>query len=287
MNRSKWRTYSHLPRFYMDRTVRLFPSLFCVVVFGYYSVGHTLPNFGGKQNILVAIRALFSLQNTPFLQVESRNPFEFTWSLACEEQFYLVWSLFLPLIAPRTNRTKIWIMVSLILASFFSRQYAGMGYPTYWFQSWNRGFMSNIYKMLFGSSFRLLPFPRYLTQRKYSYYGISLIPVTLIWTYLYNENPWKMTTLASDLIASAAAMLMILGSLDSGNPILESTCLRFMGRLSYALYLWTTIMVDVDGQMFGGYQAVLRESLGFIIAFISTIFLEEPLRRCYRRWLGG
>ena len=88
----------HLGRFYARRTLRIFPLYYAML-------GLQVLIFALVPGEEAARRAFFG--NLPLHLTYTSNwavnkdPFAFSWSLACEEQFYLVWPAFLVLLRPR------------------------------------------------------------------------------------------------------------------------------------------------------------------------------------------
>jgi len=271
-------------RFWMDRAVRLMPALILVVVAGTaakYVANDTRGLFSH------AVRALCSLENTTFFRNGRNSPFEHTWSLACEEQFYLFWCLTLPYLATCSNRMRGYIVFTLFATSFFSRWYSASHLVFSFFQ-WNRGLGSVGFKMLFGASFRLVPFPRTLTRAWASRFGLFLIAIAALSPLtLVGKDKTKVLTLLFDCMACVGAALVITSSLKHQSAILSLAPLSFLGRISYAGYLWPTMIILVNKSMYKGYPAVTDTALGLLFATASTFWMEEPLRRRYRTLMNG
>ena len=83
------------------------------------------------------------------------------------------------------------------------------------------------------------------------------------------------------MVAAPAAVLLVAGA-ARGNRTLELAPLRFVGRVSYAWYLWHVPLLRLTGTTYAGIAAVPPLVVAFVIAVGSTFLLEEPLRRAWR-----
>lgn len=81
-----------LRAFYLRRAQRLFPALLCTVVLAYFLWPYTGP---GASFWPSAIRAVLYVTNFSHMRGLMTGCLSHTWSLANEEQFYLIWPLLL------------------------------------------------------------------------------------------------------------------------------------------------------------------------------------------------
>lgn len=220
-----------------------------------------------------------------------------TLSLACEEQFYIVWAIVLPFVAPRSVSARISILIALIVLSVFIRVYASM-YPLMdlwgYHDWWHFGLFPNVWKMVLGSSLRLVPLPSSLRKRRWSFVGLLGYAITLFLTLIPQPkyeliSPfwgvyYRPMEAWGDVLASVSTAILLCGVSNSeGNFLLEAQPLRFVGRVSYAWYLWQgPILLMRRWQR--GYPSMANTAVAFIIAMISTIYIEEPINRRYKRW---
>jgi peptidoglycan/LPS O-acetylase OafA/YrhL len=84
------------------------------------------------------------------------------------------------------------------------------------------------------------------------------------------------------IVVAPFATVMVAFSVP-GVAVFELGWLRFVGRISYALYLWHWPVLVLLGQVHSGVSALPALALSFVLAVASTVWLEEPLRRAWRR----
>jgi peptidoglycan/LPS O-acetylase OafA/YrhL len=83
------------------------------------------------------------------------------------------------------------------------------------------------------------------------------------------------------MLAMPPAVLMVAGAANSSR-VLELPLVRFTGRISYALYLWHVPLFRLSGTTYAGNPTLAWIALAGVLAVISTLALEEPLRRAWR-----
>jgi len=83
------------------------------------------------------------------------------------------------------------------------------------------------------------------------------------------------------LVAVPAAVLLVAGA-AGGNRLLELSPLQFAGRISYAVYLWHVPMLRLSGTSYDREAAIPALVIAVVVAVVSTLVVEEPLRRAWR-----
>ncbi|UZJ55740.1 hypothetical protein CBS101457_005060 [Exobasidium rhododendri] len=292
-------TTTYLARFYADRFFRLGPALILVVV-GIY-ICHVLqgdPDLAATRGY--GYLALFSLTNwsSLFPHRGTDGPWGNTWSLACEEQFYLMWSLLLPFILARRQRVRLVLIAGLTGSLLFVRVWTSMYEGSFFGTNWHFGLWSNVWKMVIGSSLRIIPTPTWLLRRSSAYLGLAgLISILLASTttnltdlkwdsivpgWNYQEKP---VVIFTDFFSAVFTSLILSGtSGEQGSlAILELHPLRFMGRISYSWYLWQLPILLLN-KWPRNFVAVGVTAFAFVVAMCSTVYVEEPVNNAYKRW---
>jgi peptidoglycan/LPS O-acetylase OafA/YrhL len=223
------------------------------------------------------------------------GPFGNTWSLACEEQFYIIWSLVLPLIFARGYKMRTFLMVSITGTLFFIRVWASMYPGAIYDVDWRAGVWANVWKMLIGASLRLLPVPSLLLRRPFAYIGLfglaALLGATTLSQPDYSSiapgwsNPMFAIMTWIDLFTAFFTMLILCGinGARGGISVLEVGPLRFVGRISYSLYLWQVPLIAFN-EWKRGYPGLGDTAIAFVLATCSSLYVEEPIMRAYKRW---
>jgi peptidoglycan/LPS O-acetylase OafA/YrhL len=243
--------------FVANRFVRLFPALLVMVtVVSLILLSRGFP-FDRVEDR--AVPALTYVQN---MEPRMSYPvFGQTWSLGVEEQFYLVWPLVLPWVLGRV-RARIILAVAIVgscaVMILFDRDWLPM----------------HAYALLSGCLLALLgTLPRRWWLLPVGALAlVGSVEVAPHFSRIYVYGP---------MIATPAAVLLVVGAVH-GNRLLELPPLRFVGRISYAVYLWHVPLLRLSGTTYGRTAAIPSILVAVVAAVVSTLVLEEPLRRAWR-----
>ncbi len=262
-----------LRRFYLRRAVRLVPALLLMLV-GFTLVTLLLDPLQDRALLPATwLVALTWTANLPFHPTTSDASFHL-WTLAGEEQFYLLWPGLLVL-GWKRGRLGRYVAIAGVVAVLAML-------ATTW---WLRAVPDNAYALptswalcfVIGGAARLMAprLPR-IPVAVCAGAGVVLIGLTLlpvrghVWTY----------PLVGALVAAATATLMLAARRD---PRLGawSTGLVALGTVSYAAYLWNyplTLWLR-PWQPFGPWVAAV---LTVLCAALSWRLVERPLARFLR-----
>lgn len=272
--------------FYERRIRRIFPALFAmmavtVVAAVYFLQPKALANFAKSliATTLFSSDFFFWLQSGYFEGSSLQKPLLHTWSLAVEEQFYILFPLVLLLIS-RTPRRRYLPWVATLFMASFAANLVGMQFST------NATFYlvhTRAWELLAGSVLALgvLPTPSTLWLRNLlSTLGLGLIGFCVV---RYSESTQFP---GSNAIAPVLGACLILHSRgdrpDLVHRILSVRPLVFIGLISYSLYLWHWPLVAFARHLlfrpFTGSESAAIVAASLAISILSWRFIEQPFR---------
>ncbi len=216
-----------------------------------------------------------------FAAVGEPSPFLHFWSLAVEEQFYLVWPALVVIAAALggVRRGLGVALVAVIAASFaadlvVTREAVGWAFyslPTRAWQLALGGLLAVAARPLDG-----VPSPLRACLGWAGLAALAAAAVAFDGSLAY-PGAWAL----APTVATGA--LIVAGTARRGPALLLTTRpLRFLGRISYSLYLWhwPILMLPaaaIDGEL-PPVERVALASLAVAVAWASWRFVEEPFR---------
>ena len=277
-------------RFYERRARRIFPALFVVLAAtlaaGYWlllpsdylhALRAALATMGFASNML-----LWYQQSSYFEATEIKlDPFLHTWSLSVEEQFYLLFPIFLLICHRYWHKRMVWILLFCAAVSLAGAAMVVEGNRTavYFlspFRAW---------ELLAGSllAYGALPVIRSrLLREALSAGGLTAI---LLACWLYRDATVFPGLAALAPVLGAAAVIHA----GSSGPTIAGQLLQlrpvvYVGLISYSLYLWHWPLIVLAQYATGmeqpePLQLVLVMVASLLLASASYHFIEQPMRR--------
>jgi peptidoglycan/LPS O-acetylase OafA/YrhL len=283
-----------LTAFYARRIRRLLPAAAVLLAVTIPVVYLVLDPLSRGEALLDAAASALSVANIRFAITTgdyfaptlAPSPFLHFWSLAVEEQFYLVWPALL-LLATRGGRPRLaaglaltGVLVASLAASVLLTEtavsWAFYSLPTRAWQLALGGLLA-----IGATSLGRLPG---LPLAAAGWVGLGMVLAAAFGLDAGTAYPGT-----AALLPTVGAAAMLLGGERRFGPgaLLSTRPLRFLGRISYSLYLWhwpllvLPAAVAIDGTL----PLAVRVSLvaaAVVVSTASCLFVEEPFRHGIR-----
>ena len=269
-------------RFYKHRALRLLPAL--VLMLAAYVAFQLLSPWGDEDRPLTA--ALIGITYTADLPHLSSmtNSVANLWSLAVEEQFYLVWPALL-LVARRHWRIDRLIVVALVgtVLAACAGPALGMGfydvypYPTSWAVALVVGAAAKVHEARIDAILHRTTAHLVATAAA----GATLSAWCLPWAF----ESSLIYVIGTPLVAASAVVLIFWVKHWSTIPTPALRPLLGLGVVSYAAYLWNLLISDVvkARDISDGAAAGLAVLLTVVAATASWFLVERPVREWRNR----
>lgn len=293
-----------LRRFYVRRARRLLPALFAVLIGSTILVITIAPDEAANQQrdlpaaLMYVTNWVYVLTDQSYFEATGRPPMlQHLWSLAVEEQFYLLWPWLL-IMAWRLGGTArvrkvagIGALAStgLMLALSVINGYPADGDPSRAYFGTDTHAMG----LLTGAVLATLWIPRRVRADLEpgarlvvdASGAVALVLVLLVFgicsfdsSFLYHGGFLLLSLLVAVLVAASTHPASRVGLLLGSAPM------RYLGTRSYGLYLWhwpifLVTRPGLDVPLTGFANFALRMALTIGVAELSYRFLELPIRR--------
>src|SRR6056297_989456 len=241
--------------FYIRRALRILPVYaFVVSAVAFYYVG-----IKGRSD-LAELVPFYSLFLSNFL-TDHIPTLSITWSLSVEEQYYLIWPLLMLLLA---RRSLVWLALIVVAANVL-------------------GSMGALLAMALDHPRGHALATRVLGGRWTALAGFALLALAIHLTP-FEIRGWPNLLIHSLMTATLAAL--VLREDNAGLAVLRQPMIARVGAISYGIYLYHLIALDIANRAFGlagiaNYWVLLAaySLLSVLIAEVSFRTLEAWFRR--------
>jgi peptidoglycan/LPS O-acetylase OafA/YrhL len=264
--------------FYARRCLRIWPLYYALLLFMFVAV----PLLRPAQASLVFERSspwwAYPLYLQNFLVPDSSGalgPLGVTWSLAIEEQFYVIWPLVVRYLS--ASRLRL-VCLAVIVASPLLRLYLS---------SQQVGLYTNVFcrldGLMWGALVAVLIREPAFEPRRYRMLAWAAFIIALPLALATDGRDLQWIVYSLSVLASAGLLYLALFSTAPWlQRILRSRALMFTGTVSYGLYLLHKLPFDlVKGHEFR-YDALVFALLiaaAYLLACASWYLLEQPFLR--------
>lgn len=253
-------------RFYIKRALRLAPAFVCLLL---AAVAAALVSTDRRGNLeAVAIAAAYLMNWNAAFGWLPQGYLSHTWSLAAEEQFYLLWPALLGLVLPR--RPVVWIIAGLALAIAWRSALIieGAGLERIY-----HGFDTHADPLLIGCALGVISAAD-ATRRWASRWSVIPAAIMVLMVFSLQAESASVQSLATLATAIASAWLII-AAMEPGwlRSCLSVRALTFTGRISYAWYLWHPFLIFMLAGH--GVPAGVTVPLSYLVAVASFYGIER------------
>ncbi|MBX7526972.1 acyltransferase family protein [Qipengyuania vesicularis] len=276
--------------FYLRRARRILPPLF-LVLFASIPVAYAVLLPSEMQSFANSLWAALGFYSNFFWYFELGEygsqsgllqPFLHTWSLAIEEQFYLVWPILLLLLMRFARNRIVLVTVGLLVASLALAQLS-----TFWrgdFSFFSTA--SRAWELLAGAvlalstrDFRAMADKSILLRYAPSL-GLAAVIVSMV--FLKVESPYHPGLATIPTILGTCMMIAFANPRDPATRLMAAGPSVWIGKLSYSLYLWH-FPIFAFGRLYFIEPAdwidwTVWIALTFALSWLGYRLVEKPLR---------
>jgi peptidoglycan/LPS O-acetylase OafA/YrhL/lysophospholipase L1-like esterase len=229
---------------------------------------------------------LIAQHQSYFDQFTSLSPLQHLWSLAIEEQFYLLWPIVVIACLSRSRKLLIGVTaIATIMSIGLMALFLGDGDPSRSYY----GTDTRVFALLIGALGALFAWHLRPSGRRTFFAGIlGLVALAAAFLFIQDSHRWMYR--GGFVVFAFVALGVII--LASGNTIVSRAMahpiLRKIGFLSYALYLWhwpirvfaTDVRMHLPDTPTGQIAGIaIRLALTFGVAWLSMELIERWFRR--------
>jgi peptidoglycan/LPS O-acetylase OafA/YrhL len=286
-----------LGRFWLRRARRLLPALWVMLVVVTLWIALLEPSqLAGVRGALLAALLYFSNWWYAFQHVSyfasfgPPSPLGHLWSLAVEEQFYLVWPLLLVLALRFVHRR--WLLIGLVVLGAIASAWAMAAIfqpgsdPTRVYE----GTDTRAFQLLIGASLAFVCPSRRLSGsisalRRRGLDALGAVGIAVIVVMVIDTNEYETFLYRGGMVILSLATLAVVAVLAHPSTllgrILGAPPLRWIGVRSYGIYLWHYPIIVLTSPVVGTAGPVLtlaQAGATVAAAALSWRFIEEPIR---------
>lgn len=273
----------NLNNFYHRRIKRLLPTsvfvLFITAIVGLFVLPAITRDALGRDLFAAATyisNYLFAWWENDYQNLDATpSPFIHYWSLAVEEQFYIVWPLFILLLSRYGKRAIFYGIAASSFLSLLLSIYQTQTSPIWAFYS----LPTRAWELGFGALLLFIP-DRFWRNRFIPWFGAIGIAVA---AFKFDEQT---AFPGMNALLPVVATALLIGSISIWprffNDLSNNRVSQWLGAISYPLYLWHWPALVLPSSALGR-PLRIRERifcivLTIILAHFTSKFIEQPIR---------
>ncbi|MEU0267867.1 acyltransferase family protein [Nocardioides sp. NPDC006303] len=273
-----------IPQFYARRARRILPAATLVILVVLAYAAWQLPTTrltdaaaDGTWAAFFLANVHFAAEGVQYFQPSEPSPFQHYWSLSVEEQFYLVWPILALLLIPRLGRKGFTIVAAVIaIASLAWSVYATAENPTAAYFSTP----ARAYELAAGAL--LACWGGRLKGAAGVAAGLGGSAAILVSTVVFSEaTPFPGWQALVPTLGTVA--LLASGANAPTAKLLAIKPLRYVGDISYSLYLWHWPLIVLAPEFLHLGNAALEMTVAvaaaLLLSALSHRFIELPFQR--------
>ena len=277
--------------FYQRRARRLIPALFVVIFFTSIIAYNFLLPYYFKEYVHSIVSSFFFSSNFYFhfegqaygANILSIKPFLHTWSLAIEEQFYLIFPLFFIIIAKYYFKNINLIIIFTIIVSIVFSISIGNSHSSFNFYM----LPSRAWELLVGSFLAISHVQKKRIYEKnlisWNFFPkVGFILIIFSFLFLGGAGSLPIYYLACPVIG-CCLIIHYNNKKDIIIRFLSSRTMVGIGLISYSLYLWHHPILSFDKILnFSNGNLLIKACLiilSILLAVTTYFFIEKPIRK--------
>ncbi len=274
--------------FYARRFKRLLPTSFFVLlvtaVASWLLIPDTMRSSLGRDIIAASLYVsnyLFAWWQADYQNLDATpSPVIHYWSLAVEEQFYLIWPLLILFFFIAATKFKKKILLTLLVATVTALSFVFSIYQTETSPIWAfYSLPTRAWELGLGALLVLLPPIK--TKKLVGLLGFIFIIVS---AFIFGETT---AFPGVNAVLPVLGTVMLISTINSWPPFLNdvanSRMFQWLGEISYPLYLWHWPLLVLPSTYFARPLAIYERTLAIIatiiLADLTHRFIEEPFRK--------
>jgi peptidoglycan/LPS O-acetylase OafA/YrhL len=230
-----------------------------------------------------------------FASAQPPSPVQHFWSLAVEEQYYLVWPALLAGLLLLAAKLRSHLRPPLILATVLLICAASFAWSLYetslspataYFSPFTRAWELGVGSALAIGVSQVARLP---VAARVSMSWLGLAGILVAATLITDSTPFPGIAALLPVVSTALVIAGGIGVPRAGaGLVLSVPPMRFIGDLSYSFYLWHWPFLIIGNEHFltppGTAWNLLLIGMAFVTSVITYFVFEDPLRRSRRLW---